>query len=416
MARILLGVSGGIAAYKAVELVRLLGKDGHSVRVVMSATAERFVGRATFEGITGAPVLVGEFDADPLKGAYPGDPEPGHSPISHLALAERADAIVVAPASANTISKLATGICDSILTTSFLASRAPRIVAPAMNEAMWEDEATRANVAVLRERGATVIEPEVGTLASRGEWGAGRLPEPAKLVRTVAEALSGAPGPLDGWRVLVTAGGTRESIDPVRFIGNRSSGRMGVELAAAAARRGADVTIVAANVDLPTPDGVERIDVESSAELAEATRSSFVGTDLLLMAAAVSDFTVAEPSTEKIARSADASRELRLEPTEDVLAGLAADRRSGQLIVGFAAEHGGDYLDRARRKLERKGVDAILVNDVSDSAIGFDSELNELTLVTQSEMIELPRGSKVELAERILDRLTRLRPSGTDRF
>lgn len=412
MARILLGVSGGISAYKAVELTRLLGKEGHAVRVAMTSNAERFVGRATFEGITGAPVLVGEFDPDPSKGAYPGEPAPDHEAISHLALAERADAVLIAPASANTIAKLAAGVCDSILTTSFLASKAPRMIAPAMNGAMWEDEATRSNVAVLRERGVSVVEPEVGSLASPGEWGSGRLPEAATLVDALARVLPSASAPLDGLRVLVTAGGTREPIDPVRFIGNRSSGRMGLELAAAAARRGAHVLLVAANVDLPTPRGVERIDVESSAELAEATRAGFGEADILLMAAAVSDFTVAEPSEEKIVRdrrARDDARELQLRPTEDVLSSLAAERRADQLVVGFAAEHGGDYVGRAREKLERKGVDAILVNDVSDSEIGFDSGLNELTLVAGETTVELPRAGKAELAERILDHLPRLR-------
>lgn len=408
MARILIGVSGGIAAYKAVELARQATQAGHAVRVTMTDAAGRFVGPATFEGITGAPVLIDEFSRDPLRGTYPGEQMPAHDPISHLAVVERADAFAVAPASANTIAKLAAGICDSFLTTSFLACTAPRIVAPAMNARMWEAEATQANVRTLRERGIEVLEPGEGDLASRGEQGVGRMPEPAAILAAVEDAAP-APAPdLAGRRVVVTAGGTREPIDPVRFVGNRSSGRMGIALAEAAARRGAAVTLIAANVGIPVAAGVERIDVTSAADLETAARAAFAEADLLLMAAAVADFRPAEPSAGKLAREREGSMSLQLEPTADILAGLAGARRDGQVLIGFAAEHGGDYVGRARAKLERKGIDAIVVNDVSDATIGFESADNEVTIVTRDREERLTRGTKREVADAILDRVAAL--------
>src|SRR5919198_4030592 len=238
MARLLLGVSGGIAAYKALELARLATRAGHGVRVLMTEGAKRFVGPASFEGIVGAPVLSSEFERDPLRGAFPGDPQPEHDPIGHLEVVANADAYIVAPASANTIAKLAAGIADSMVTTSFLACTAPRLVAPAMNDRMYRDPATQANLATLRQRGIAVIEPEEGALASRGEHGVGRLPEPRTLLDAIESAAPRPSGPWDGLRVLVSAGGTREPIDPVRFIGKRSSGRMGLAVAERAARRG----------------------------------------------------------------------------------------------------------------------------------------------------------------------------------
>src|ERR671910_3333627 len=328
MARILLGVTGGIAAYKALELARLATVAGHGVRVLMTPTAQRFVGAASFEAIVGAPVLTDEFERDPLRGSFPGDPVPAHDPISHLELVANADVFLVAPASANTIAKLAAGMADSILTTSFLASAAPRAVAPAMNDRMYTDPATQANLQTLRERGVTVIEPDSGALASRGEHGVGRLPDPERLLAEI-ETLAGGSGPWDGLRVLVTAGGTREAIDSVRFIGNRSSGRMGLALASAAARRGAEVTLVAANVALETPPGVERVDVESTAELADAVAERFPDSHVLLMAAAVADFRPASAEPGKLAREGG-GLELRLDETEDVLARVAAGRGEGQ--------------------------------------------------------------------------------------
>ena len=407
MARILIGVSGGIAAYKAVELARLATQAGHGVRVLMTPAAERFVGAPTFEGITGAPVLRGEFDPDPARGSFPGEPVPDHAPISHLALSERAEAMVVAPASANTIAKLAAGFCDSMLTTSFLTTRAPRLIAPAMNERMWEADATRANVAALRARGIVILEPGEGELASRGERGRGRMQEPTEILAAVGAAIGG--GSLTGVRVLVTAGGTREPIDPVRFIGNRSSGRMGVALAEQAAARGAAVTLVAANVALPVSARIERIDVETAAELAAATESAFERCDALLMAAAVADFRPSGAATGKLSRLGSGGLELSLEETPDVLAGLAARRRPEQVLVGFAAEHGGDFVGRAREKLERKGLDAIVVNDVSDESIGFDTEHNEVTVIERDGELLVPRASKSEVAAAVLDRLEALR-------
>jgi phosphopantothenoylcysteine decarboxylase/phosphopantothenate--cysteine ligase len=410
MARLLLGVSGGIAAYKALELARLATLAGHGVRVLMTETATRFVGAASFEGIVGAPVLINEFERDPLRGAFPGEETVSHDPIGHLELAGRCDAYLVAPASANTIAKLANGSADSMLTTSFLACTAPRLVAPAMNDRMYADAATQVNLATLRERGVEVIEPDEGKLASRGEYGRGRLPDPEPLLARAEAALPGGDRPWDGLRVLVTAGGTREPIDTVRFIGNRSSGRMGVALAAAAAKRGAEVTLIAANVALPAPAGVRRIDVETAAELAGAAAAEFPSAHVLLMAAAPADFRAAEPAGGKLQRSE--GLDLSLEPTEDILASLSAERSADQTIVGFAAEAGAsreEGVERARGKLERKGADLIVFNDVSNPEIGFESERNAVTLIGADSETEVPIAPKDEIAEAILEEVDRLR-------
>jgi phosphopantothenoylcysteine decarboxylase / phosphopantothenate---cysteine ligase len=409
MARILLGVSGGIAAYKALELARLATRAGHGVRVVMTPAATRFVGAASFEGIVGAPVLVDEFERDPMRGAFPGDQPPAHDPIGHLEVVNNADAYLVAPASANTVAKLAVGIADSMLTTAFLACTAPRAVAPAMNDRMYQAAATQDNLARLRERGIRVIEPDSGPLASRGEHGVGRLPSPERLLGEVERLLPGARGAWDGLRVLVTAGGTREPIDAVRYVGNRSSGRMGLALAERAARRGAEVTLVAANVLLPPPPGVSVVRVETAAELADAVAREFPSCHVVLMAAAVADFRPADPVGEKLPREESASFDLHLEPTRDVIAGIAAERRPGQTVVGFAAEHGGDVAERARGKLRRKGLDAIVVNDVSRPEIGFDSEDNEVLIVEPDSEHRVPLASKEEVADAILDRVETLR-------
>jgi phosphopantothenoylcysteine decarboxylase / phosphopantothenate---cysteine ligase len=408
MARVLLGVSGGIAAYKALELARLATLGGHGVRVLMTETATRFVGPASFEGIVGAPVLISEFERDPMRGAFPGDGEPSHDPIGHLELAANCDAFLVAPASANTVAKLAGGSADSMLTTSFLACAAPRLLAPAMNDRMYADAATQANLAILRERGVEVIEPDEGKLASRGEYGRGRLPDPERLLARVEAALPGGERPWDGLRVLVTAGGTREPIDPVRFIGNRSSGRMGIALAAAAARRGAAVTLIAANVFLREPAGVRRIDVETAEQLAAAAAAEFPGAQLLLMAAAPADFRPAEAAPGKLKR--EGGLDLRLEPTADILATLAGAKAEGQTVVGFAAEHGGDAAERARGKLGRKNADLIVLNDVSDPTIGFESEQNAVTLIDKDRDTTVPMASKEAIAESILDKVDQLRP------
>jgi phosphopantothenoylcysteine decarboxylase/phosphopantothenate--cysteine ligase len=379
---------------------------GHGVRVLMTETATRFVGAASFEGIVGAPVLISEFERDPMRGAFPGEGQPGHDPIGHLELAANCDAFLVAPASANTVAKLAGGLADSMLTTSFLACAAPRLLAPAMNDRMYGDAATQANLATLRERGVEVIEPDEGRLASRGEYGRGRLPDPERLLARIEAALPAGQRPWDGLRVLITAGGTREPIDPVRFIGNRSSGRMGIALAAAAARRGAAVTLIAANVALPEPAGVRRIDVETAAQLAQVAGEEFPSSQVLLMAAAPADFRPEAVAADKLKRRD--GLDLRLEPTEDILASLAATRTPEQTIVGFAAEHGGEAVERARAKLTRKGADLIVLNDVSDPAIGFESENNAITLIDSASDTHVPLASKDAIADAILDRVDRL--------
>jgi phosphopantothenoylcysteine decarboxylase/phosphopantothenate--cysteine ligase len=412
MARVLLGVTGGIAAYKALELTRLATKAGHSVRVIQTEASTRFVGTASFAAITGAPVLVTEWEPDPLRGAFPGDPAPEHAPLSHLALVERADLYVIAPASANTIAKLAGGHADNLLTAAALACRKPLIVAPAMNDAMYEHAATRANLDTLRARGVEVLEPGTGALGSPGEWGVGRLPEPAELLAAIEARLGGAGGQLDGAQVLVTAGGTREPIDAVRFVGNRSSGKMGWALAEEAARRGARVTVVAANVGLPRRPGIEYVDVQTAGELAAACRERFPSADVLLMAAAVADYRPAEARTDKI-KKADAGETLALalERTEDVLTALAAERRPGQLLVGFAAESGARAVEHARDKLERKRLDAVVVNDVSAPGIAFDAPDNEVTIVTADGETHVPRATKAAVAANILDAVLSRRSS-----
>jgi phosphopantothenoylcysteine decarboxylase/phosphopantothenate--cysteine ligase len=412
MARVLLGVTGGIAAYKALELTRLATKAGHAVRVVQTEASTRFVGTASFAAITGAPVLVTEWEPDPLRGAFPGDPAPEHAPLSHLALVERADLYVIAPASANTIAKLAGGHADNLLTAAALACRKPLLVAPAMNDAMYEHPATRANLDTLRARGVEVLEPGTGALGSPGEWGVGRLPEPAELLAAIEARLGGAGGQLDGAHVLVTAGGTREPIDAVRFVGNRSSGKMGWALADEAARRGAQVTVVAANVGLPRAPGIEYVDVTTAAELAAACRERFPAADVLLMAAAVADYRPAEARADKIKKAdAGATLALELEQTEDVLSALAAERRPGQLLVGFAAESGARAVEHARDKLERKRLDAVVVNDVSAPGIAFDAPDNEVTIVTADGETHVPRATKAAVAAKVLDAVLSRRSS-----
>ena len=407
MARILLGVSGGIAAYKAVELVRLATAAGHAVRVVQTPASLQFVGRATFEGVTGAPVLVDEFEPDPARGAFPGDPAPDHDPISHLELVARCDVFVVAPASANTLAKLAQGLADNLLTSAALASTAPLVVAPAMNSHMYENPATQANLELLRSRGARIVEPGTGRLASKGEWGVGRLAEPPEILAAAEAALAFAPRSLDGMRVLVTAGGTREPIDSVRYVGNRSSGRMGLALAEEAARRGADVTLIAANVSLPLP--ATAVPVETTAELEAAVRERFPDSDVLIMAAAPADFRPAAPADAKLSREGGDGISIELEPTTDIVAAVAAERRPDQTVIGFAAEHGDGAVERGREKLARKGLDAVVVNDISRSDIGFDSTDNEVTIVLAEGERQVGRRPKTEVAEAILDEVERLR-------
>jgi phosphopantothenoylcysteine decarboxylase/phosphopantothenate--cysteine ligase len=426
MARILLGVSGGIAAYKALEFVRLATGAGHAVRVVQTPASRRFVGPASFAALTGAPVLVSEFERDPARGAFPGQEPPRHDPLSHLELVANAELYLIAPASANTIAKLAAGLADNLLSSCALAASCPLLIAPAMNARMYEHPATQSNIDALRARGVRVIEPDEGRLASAGEEGVGRLAEPARLLRACEQVLGGAalgsdaeasPGSLTGLRVLVTAGGTREPIDSVRFIGNNSSGRMGFALAGAARRRGADVVLLAANVALEEPAGVARTDVSSAAQLRVACEHEFASCDVLLMAAAVADFAPRATNDGKIKKSGDEGLTLALEPTADILAGLGARRSNGQTLVGFAAEHGPGGLAAAERKLAAKHLDALVLNDISRTDIGFDADLNEVTILSSTaagggiEHVHVPRAPKAQVAEAVLDAVERLRGS-----
>jgi phosphopantothenoylcysteine decarboxylase/phosphopantothenate--cysteine ligase len=435
MARILLGVSGGIAAYKALELVRLATEAGHAVRVVQTPNSRRFVGEASFAALSGGPVLVSEFERDPARGAFPGDEQPAHEPLSHLQLVANADVYLIAPASANTIAKLAHGLAGDLLSSCALAAACPVVVAPAMNNHMYEHPATRANVKTLRERGVRIVEPGTGRLASKGEHGVGRLAEPPDLLAACEAALAGvgagrgsdphagphlngggaAPGAdWHGLRVLVTAGGTREPIDSVRFLGNSSSGRMGLALAEAARARGAEVTLVSANVALPSSPAIVRRAVTTAAELERACQEEFPSCDVLLMAAAVADFRPARPREDKLKKAGREGISLELEATNDVLAGLAAQRGAGQTLVGFAAEHGEQAVALARRKLGEKGLDAIVVNDISRTDIGFEAEANEVTILTAGDgsadgTIMIGRAPKSQVAEEILDAVAMLR-------
>jgi phosphopantothenoylcysteine decarboxylase / phosphopantothenate---cysteine ligase len=415
MARLLLGVSGGIAAYKALETARLAVKNGHAVRVIQTEAAKRFVGEASFQAITGAPVLSDEFEPDPLRGAYPGEPPSERAPISHLALVERADAYLIAPASANTLAKLAAGQGDNLLCTAALAAPCPVAVAPAMNNRMYEHPATQANLDLLRARGVTVIAPGEGELASFGEHGVGRLAEPVELLAAL-ETLIG-PKSWKGLRVLVTAGGTREPIDSVRFIGNRSSGRMGFALAERAARRGAEVTLVAANATPPGCAYSRLIEVGTAAELQQACEREFDRCEIVLMAAAVSDFRPASPAATKLKKEDGVPEPIELAATEDVISGLAARKRPDQLLIGFAAEHGDGALAYGRDKLERKRLDAVVVNDISQPGIGFDALDNEVTIVAlDGRERHVSRGSKGQIADAVLDEVERLRrPDGGER-
>lgn len=418
MARILLGVSGGIAAYKALEFTRLAIKAGHSVRVIQTSDSLNFVGKASFEGITGAPVLISQFEQDPAGGAFPGDPRPDHDPIGHLELAGNCDAYLIAPATANTLAKLAAGFADNMLTALALACRKPLLVAPAMNNDMYLNAATRENIETLRRRGVTVLEPDTGELASKGEFGIGRLPEPARLLTETERVLVGgeaafAPRSLDGLKLLISAGGTREPIDAVRFVGNRSSGRMGFALAGEAAARGAEVTVIAANVALPRDPNVEYVDVQTAAELQQAIDERFDACGALIMTAAVADFRPVDTAAGKIKKQGREHISIELEATDDILAGVAPRRRPDQVIVGFAAEAGPDLLAEARRKLARKGLDLIVANDVSDAAIGFESADNEVVIVGPGDEAQHPpRGSKQSVARAILDRVEVLAAGG----
>ena len=381
MARVLLGVTGGIAAYKACELLRLLVTDGHEVTPILTPDAERFVTAHTFEALA---------RREAARDLYP-----------HLTDAEL---MVVAPLSANTLAKLAHGLADNVLTQAALAVRGPLLVAPAMNVRMWEHPATQANVALLRERGVETIGPEEGELAE-GEHGPGRMAEPEAIFARCLELL-GAAGPLRDKRLLVSAGGTREPVDSVRFVGNRSSGKMGVALAREAHRRGADVTLVASNLSVPPPDGVEVVQAPTAADLAREVLER-ADADVVVMAAAVADYRPSDPLGAK--RPKDTDRwTIELEPTQDVLAELGQRRRNGQVLVGFAADEGEAGLERARTKLTNKRGNLFVYNDVSRSDIGFESDWNELVLLTHDGERTVSRRSKEECAVAILDEIETL--------
>lgn len=399
--RVVLGVSGGIAAYKACELLRRLTESGHDVTVVPTAAALEFVGAPTWAALSGKPVSAEVWDSV-------------HE-VPHVRLGQEADLVVVAPATADLLARAAHGLADDLLTNTLLTARCPVVLAPAMHTEMWEHAATRANVATLRERGVLVLEPAEGRLTGK-DTGKGRLPDPAEIFE-VARGLLGRSvvGPADlldltGRKVVVSAGGTRERLDPVRFLGNRSSGLQGVALARAAALRGAEVTLVAANVDLPDPAGVTVVRVGSTEELRQAVLTAAAHADAVVMAAAPADFRPAEVSDAKIKKSDDGSAPtIALVQNPDILAELARHRaHPGQVVVGFAAETGderGSVLDHARAKLARKGCDLLVVNDVSGGKV-FGSEHNEaVVLDAAGEATPVPHGSKAALAHVIWDRV-----------
>jgi phosphopantothenoylcysteine decarboxylase/phosphopantothenate--cysteine ligase len=375
MSRILLGVTGGIAAYKACELTRLLVKGGHEVIPIVSSGAQRFVSEETFLA------LARRSRSDDV--------------YEHLT---RADLLLVAPCTANTLAKLAHGLADNVLTEAALAHRAPILLAPAMNPRMWSAAATRANVATLVARGVQLVGPDEGEMAE-GEWGVGRLAEPALIADRVEQLL--APGSLTGRRVLVTAGGTREPLDSVRYLGNRSSGRMGVALAAEASRRGAEVILLAANVAVDVPPGVETIPTPTAEAMLNAALA-LPDVDVVLMAAAVADYRPAEALAGKRAKD-EQPWAVELAPTTDIAAALGERKDAGQVLVLFGAEHGEDGLARKRAMLETKNADLVVFNDIGRSDIGFDASDNEVVLVGRAGERAVPKASKEAVAAAILD-------------
>jgi phosphopantothenoylcysteine decarboxylase/phosphopantothenate--cysteine ligase len=378
--RVLLGVSGGIAAYKACEVTRLLVKAGHDVVPLVTPGAQQFVAERTFLALARRPAA---------EDLYP-----------HLT---QGDLLLVAPCTANTLAKLAHGIADNLLTEAALAHRGPVLVAPAMNPRMWASPATRANVETLLKRGVELIGPDEGELAE-GEWGVGRLAGPEEIVARALQLL--APGPLAGRRVLVSAGGTREPIDSVRFVGNRSSGRMGVALAEEARRRGAEVILLAANLAVPAPAGVEVIPTPTAESMFDAALA-LPDVDVLLLAAAVADYTPTEPLATKRAKDAE-TWTVALAPTEDVARALGQRKRAGQVLVAFGAEHGESGLERKRAMLDSKNADLVVFNDIGETGIGFDAPANEVVLITRDAERSVPRARKETIAGAILDAVQEL--------
>ena len=390
---VLLGVTGGIAAFKAAELLRGLQKAGMDVRVIMTRAATRFVGPMTFETLSGAPVRLDEVSE--LR---------SDSRITHVEDSQEADIMVVAPATANTLAKMAGGIADNLLTSMFLAFGKTVVVAPAMNTNMWENPATQKNVATLRDHGVFVAEPGSGELAC-GDYGSGRMAEPNSIVAEVKLRLQvQRERDLRGLRVLITAGGTREPIDAVRFIGNRSSGKMGFALARAAFDRGARVDLIEANVDMPAVPGVREIKTPTAREMHDEVMKRLPELDVLVMAAAVADYRLAEgPSGGKVGKGKQ-EWAIELEATKDILLDVAKHRED-QFVVGFAAEYGDDAVARAREKMERKKLDMMVFNDISRTDIGFDSDFNEVRILTPDNEVLIERAPKETVAELILDNI-----------
>ncbi len=381
MARVLVGVTGGIAAYKACELVRLLVRGGHDVVPLVTPGTERFVRAETFFALARR--------------------SPGEDLYAHLT---RGDLLVVAPLTANTLAKLAHGLADSLVTEAALAHRGPVLLAPAMNPRMWSHPATRANLETVRARGAQIVGPDEGETAE-GEWGVGRMAEATAIYGRCRELL-GETDTLAGRRVLVTAGGTREPLDSVRFLGNRSSGRMGVALAEEARRRGAQVTLLAANLAVPVPRGIEVVETSTAEAMLDAALG-IDGADLVLMAAAVADYRPAEQLADKRPKD-ERVWQVTLEPTRDVLRALAEKRVNGQVLIGFAADHGEAGLARAREKLHGKNLDLIVYNDVSRDDVGFDAEDNEVVLVGASGEERVDKAPKDRIAAAIVDKAEEL--------
>jgi len=396
MALIAVGVSGGIGAYKAAEVVRGLQKRGHDVVAILTHGAQRFVTPLTFEALTRRPAITDQW-------------APGlNTDVAHISLTTEAAALVVAPATANLIAKLAHGIADDFLTTFALATRSPILLAPAMNTQMLQHPAVEANLATLRGRGVRIVEPGSGYLAC-GWVGPGRLAEPEDIVAAVDAVVGGAQKrDLDGTRVLVTAGPTYEDIDPVRYVGNRSSGRMGIAIAEAAARRGAGVTLVLGPTSVTVPGGLDVVRVRSAADMHAAVIKALPGQDAVVMSAAVADYTLERPAEQKITKS-DGPLTLTLTRTRDILADLGAQRAGAArpVLVGFAAETQ-DAVARGRRKLEAKQVDLVVANDVTQPGAGFEHETNAVTLVSRDGDVAVPLQAKTGVAERILDRVVAL--------
>lgn len=395
--KVALGVTGGIAAYKAAELVRLLQDRGLRVQVVMTRAAQEFVRPLTFAALSGEKVITGMFS--------PGEEHTANvdSAIEHIAVAQSIDALLVAPATADALAHFAQGIAGDFLTTLYLATTAPVIVAPAMNVNMWNHPATQVNLDILRRRGVKIVEPGSGYLAC-GMTGSGRLAENEVIVAAVLEAL-GASQDLSGETVLITAGPTREKIDPVRYLTNRSSGRMGYAIAEAALRRGARVLLVSGPTALTPPGAAEIVRVESTEQMRDAVLNLLPQATIVIKTAAVSDYRVKFSSPQKIKRKGPIA--LELEPTADILKEISL-RKQSQIIVGFAAETE-NVLENARQKLAAKQLDAVVVNDVSREGVGFDSDRNEVTIITQDEVVEVPETTKWEVAQRVLDQVVRLR-------